>query len=126
MFQLHIWHLERCLAGEQSRNIFILQSARKNCEVCLYPLSISLLIKKYPTAVITTEYHLFIIMRQYQRKHHMAQSRIAMQFSFLGITKAIRNYLIFLGERQSKIKWHHPLHSDAFRHGLYHLISAIV
>lgn len=32
---------------------------------------------------------------------------------------------IFLWERQSKIKWQHPLHSDHFRHGLCHMISGM-
>lgn len=49
----------------------------------------------------------------YQRKHHTAQTRhnldFCMGFFPLGITYAVNNYLICLGERQSKIVWQHPL-----------------
>lgn len=50
----------------------------------------------------------------------MAQSRTAMQFSVLGIKKAFRHYLIFLGERQRKLS---SGILCAFRLGLWHSIS---
>lgn len=70
----------------------MLYSAKENCEICPYPLSSHLLIKKYPTVVTTTEYHLFIVMKQYQRKHHLATLGLSVQFSVLEIIKIISNH----------------------------------